>query len=66
MYADPVIFMKLSIFAVLKSEWEIQCCPIFPLFSPKTHRLTLFQAIHHHLSAATPQKLSSLGGMLKY
>ncbi len=25
MYADPVIFMKLSIFAFLKSEWEFQC-----------------------------------------
>ncbi len=28
MYADPVIFMKLSIFAFLKSEWEFQCYPI--------------------------------------
>ena len=55
-YADPVIFIKLSILAFLKSEWEFQCYPIFPLFSGKTHSLTLFQAIHHHLSAAGPQK----------
>ncbi len=55
-YADPVIFMKLSIFAFLKSEWEIQCYPIFPLFFAKTHNLTPFQAIHHHLRAAGPQK----------
>ncbi len=55
-YADPVIFMKLSIFAFLKSEWEFQCYLIFPLFSTKPHSLTLFQAIHHHLSAAGPQK----------
>ena len=56
MYTDPVIFMKLSIFALLKFEWEFQCYPIFPLFYPKTHSLTLFHAIHRHLSAAGPQK----------
>ena len=66
MYAESVIFMKLSIFAFLKSEWEFQCYPIFLLLSTKTHKLTLFQAIHHHLSAAGPQKLSLLGAMLKY
>ena len=55
-YADPVIFMKLSIFAFSKSEWEFQCYPIFPLFSPKTHSVTLFQAMYHHLSAAGLQK----------
>ena len=53
-YADPDIFMKLCIFAFLKSGWEFQCYPIFPLFSAKTHSLTLSQAIHHHLSAAGP------------
>ncbi len=38
LYVDPVIFMKLSIFAFLKSEWRFQCYPILPLFSAKTHR----------------------------
>ncbi len=56
MYADPVIFMKMSIFADLKSEWEFQCYPIFSLFSTKTQSLTLYQAIHHHLNAAGSQK----------
>ena len=55
-YADPVIFMELSIFALLKSEWEFQCYPNFPLFPAKTHSLTPLQAIHHHSSAAGPQK----------
>ncbi len=36
-YAYPVIFMKLSIITFLKSEWEFQFYPIFPLFSTKTH-----------------------------
>ncbi len=48
-YADPVLFMKLSIFAFLKSEWYFQCYLIFPLCSAKTHGLTLFQAIHHQV-----------------
>ncbi len=56
MYADPVLFMKLSISAFLKSEWEFQCSLIFPLFSAKTHSFTLFQAFHHRVSAAGPQK----------
>ena len=56
MYADPVLFIKLSIFAFLKSQWEFQCCPNFPLFPTKTHSLTPLKAIHHHLSAAGPQK----------
>ncbi len=52
-YADSVIFMKLSIFAFLKSEWTFQCYMyhIFPIFSSKKHRL-----IHHYLGAAGPQK----------
>ncbi len=53
-YAYPVIFMKLYIFAVFKSEWEFQCYPIFPLCSAKTHSFTLFQAIHQHFIAAGP------------
>ena len=63
-YADPVIFMKLSILAFLKSEWEFQCYPVFPLFFSKSNSLTLFQAIHHHFSAAGPQKWYSSGTML--
>ncbi len=55
-YADPVIFMKLFIFAFSKSEWGFQCYPVFPLFSAKTQCLTLFQAIQPHLSAAGHQK----------
>ncbi len=64
MYADPVILMRLSILAFLKSEWKFQWYPIFPLFAGKTHSLTLFQAIHHHLSAAGPKKWYSSGTML--
>ncbi len=64
--ADPVIFVKLSILAFLKSEWEFQCYPIFPFFPGKTHSLTLFQAIHRHLSAEGPQKWYLLGTMLTY
>ena len=66
MSADPVISMKLSIFAFLKSKWEFQCYPIFPLFSAKTHSLIIFQAIPHYLSAAAPKIDSLLGAMLKY
>ncbi len=56
MYADPDIFLKMSIFAFLKSQWEFQCYPIFSLFSAKTHSLTLFQEILYHLSATGAQK----------
>ncbi len=55
-YADPVIFMWLSILAFLKSEWEFQCCRVFPLFFSKSNSLTLFQVIHHHFGAVGPQK----------
>ena len=65
-YAGPDIFLKLSIFAFLKSQWEFQCYPIFPLFSAKTHSLTLFQKICYHFSAAGAQKWSSFGAMPKY
>ena len=51
-YAVPDIFMKLSIFAFFKSQWEFPCYTNFPLFSTKTHSLTLFQEIPYHLSAA--------------
>ena len=55
-YADPDMFLKLSIFAFLKSQWEFQCYPIFPLFSATTHSFTPFQEILYHLSAAGAQK----------
>ncbi len=65
-YEDPDIFVNMSIFAFLKSEWKFQCYPICPIFPAKIHSLALFQAIHYHLSAAGTQKSSSLGAMLKY
>ena len=58
--------MKLSIFAFLKSQCEFQCYPFFPLFSAKTHSLTLLQAIYYRLGAVGAQKLSLLGTILKY
>ena len=54
--ADPEIFLKLSIFDFLKSQWGIQCYRNFPLFSTKTHSLTLLQELLYHLRAAGAQK----------